>query len=106
MGNEVSVTALAAELNAGRSLVLLDVREADELALCALDGVVHIPVDEVEERLGELDPSSDIVVVCRSGARSRRITHLLQGKGFASVRNMTGGMNAWATEVDPSLPTY
>lgn len=87
-------------------LLLLDVREADELEISVLSGVQHIPMGEVPDRLTEIDSSRDIVVICRTGGRSGRVTQYLLSQGFPRVRNLVGGMNGWAETMDPSLPVY
>ncbi len=89
--------------------VLLDVREAWELERAALDGVVWIPMREVPARLAELaelDPAADIVVVCHHGVRSFYIARFLEQQGFGRVYNLSGGVEAWARQVDPSMQTY
>ena len=91
----ISVTELSARLAAGDSLVLLDVREADELAHSCLAGVVHIPMGEVADRLDAFSVDDEVVVICRSGVRSARVQQYLLGQGFSRVLNLTGGMNAW-----------
>ncbi len=103
---EVTTTALAEELKAGKNLVLLDVRGEDELEISKLDGVVHIPMGNVPLRFEELDPDSEIVVICRTGNRSEKVANFLIKKGFEHVRNMVGGMNGWADEVDPTVEKY
>jgi rhodanese-related sulfurtransferase len=97
---------LFAELEAGANPVLLDVREADELEISVLPGVVHLPLGELANRLDELDPEADTVVICRTGGRSGRATSFLQGQGFRRVRNLETGMNGWAQSVDPTMPVY
>lgn len=106
MVGEVGPRELADELAAGARPVLLDVREADELEISRLPGIVHLPMGEVAERLGELDSTAPTVVVCRTGNRSGRVAEFLVGQGFTDVRNLVGGMNAWAEVVDPTMPTY
>jgi rhodanese-related sulfurtransferase len=92
---------------AGADLTLLDVREAWETELAAVpSAVVHIPMAEVPERLAELDPKRDTVVICRSGGRSMQVARFLESKGFGSVYNLSGGILAWAAELDPSIPRY
>jgi len=86
--------------------LLLDVREAWELEVASLPAAVHIPMGEVPGRLAELDRERDIVVMCRSGGRSLNVARFLESQGYASVANLTGGILAWAREVDPSLATY
>lgn len=102
----MTVHELKTELDAGRQLLLLDVREPDELEISRLANVTAIPMGEIPTRVAELDRDADIVVVCRSGGRSAQIVAYLQVAGFVHVRNLDGGMNAWATQIDPSLPVY
>jgi molybdopterin/thiamine biosynthesis adenylyltransferase/rhodanese-related sulfurtransferase/molybdopterin converting factor small subunit len=97
---------LKRRLDAGEPLVLLDVREPYELEISRLPNIKHIPMAQVAERVHELNPADEVVVICRSGGRSGQITRLLLQMGFRRVKNLTGGMNAYAQEVDPSLPVY
>jgi len=99
-------TEFAALRKSGADVVLLDVREAWELDVARVDGVVHIPMGEVADRLKELDPARQTVVLCRSGRRSMEIARFLEQKGFKSVANLKGGILAWGQELDPSLATY
>jgi len=87
-------------------LKLLDVREPHELEISALTGAVNIPLGELAGRLSELDSAEDMVVFCKRGSRSTRALELLVSAGFKKVKNLKGGINAWAEEVDPSLPLY
>ena len=102
----VTVNALDAELKSAHPPMLLDVREAHELKISVLPGVVHIPMGEVEARLGELDKDGNWVVICRTGNRSGQVTALLLEHGFKQVRNMLKGMNGWAMSVDESMEMY
>jgi len=102
----MTVAQLRAELDSGTKPILLDVREPDELDISRLDGVTLIPMGEIPDRYNELDPNADIVLVCRSGSRSAKVMAFLDEMGFTRLRNLDGGMNAWATEIDPSLPVY
>ena len=103
---EVTVTQLHEELEAGRDLVVLDVRNPYEIDICRLQGSVVIPLPELMNRVDELDPEQEMVVHCRSGVRSATAIRQLQGRGFSKMRNLKGGILAWAEEVDPSIPTY
>jgi adenylyltransferase/sulfurtransferase len=85
---------------------LLDVREANEWDIGHLPGAVRISVNELPQRMSELDSARDMVVYCRSGARSGRAVDLLRGAGFRKAKNMTGGILRWSDEVDPSIPKY
>lgn len=102
----ISPAELYQELQGDRKPKLLDVREALELRISSLDIDYNIPLRELRERFQELDLEDDIVVVCRTGARSGSATNFLLGRGFKKVRNLVGGMNAWADTVDPSVQKY
>lgn len=103
---EITVHELAEELKSGATPTLLDVREPEELEISKIEGVLNIPEFDLAERLSELDPEHEIVVICRTGNRSGNATSLLIEHGFSNVKNMVGGMNLWATEIDTSLRTY
>jgi len=87
-------------------LKLLDVREPHELEISALPNAVNIPLGQLASRLTELDSADDMVVFCKGGTRSARALELLASAGFKKVKNLKGGINAWAKEVDPNLPVY
>ena len=103
---EISPADLKARVESGQPLVLLDVREADEVVLVRLEGSVHIPMGEIPGRLHELDPDADIVVYCHHGIRSANVAAFLLQHGFAGVANLAGGIDAWSLEVDSTLPRY
>jgi len=86
--------------------VLLDVREPWECELCCLEGSQQIPMHLVPMRADELNAEQDIVVICHHGGRSMQVAMFLERKGYSSVHNLVGGVDAWATEVDPSMRRY
>ena len=90
----------------GDDVVLLDVREHEELATAAVPGALHIPMREVPGRLAELDAQKPLVVMCHSGGRSRRVAEYLIGNGFTTVFNLKGGIDAWSTQLDSGIPRY
>jgi rhodanese-related sulfurtransferase len=90
----------------GEDVVLLDVREHDELAIAAVEGARHIPMREVPVRLADLDSGKPLVVMCHSGGRSRRVAEFLKGKGFPNVFNLNGGIDAWSAQLDSRIPRY
>jgi rhodanese-related sulfurtransferase len=88
--------------------LLLDVREPWEYQICRLEGSELIPMREIPRVVEEqtLDPEREIVVICHHGIRSRQVGIYLEHKGFQEVINLQGGVEAWAREVDPSMPQY
>jgi sulfur-carrier protein adenylyltransferase/sulfurtransferase len=103
---EIEVTEVKEKLDRGDQFVLIDVREPHEHQICNIPAAVLIPLGQVPERLGELDPEADIVIHCKSGMRSARACGILKAAGFKHVRNMKGGILAWSDRVDPSVPKY
>ncbi|MFO7170010.1 MAG: molybdopterin-synthase adenylyltransferase MoeB [Chloroflexota bacterium] len=103
---EITPREVAAWLEREDRPFLLDVREANEWEIGHLPGAVRISVNELPARLNELDTAREMVVYCRSGARSGRAVDLLRQAGFRKVKNMVGGILRWSDEVDPSIPKY
>jgi rhodanese-related sulfurtransferase len=103
---EISVFDLKRRLDAGEGLVLLDVREPDELATASLPGVTAIPMAEIPARLAELPAEKPLVVMCHAGGRSARVTAFLNANGYPNAVNLAGGIDAWSTAIDPSVPRY
>ncbi len=84
---------------------ILDVRDPHEYALCNIGGYL-IPLNDLPNRLDELDRNREIVVHCRSGVRSAQAAEFLMANGFSMVKNLAGGILAWAEKIDPSIPKY
>jgi molybdopterin/thiamine biosynthesis adenylyltransferase/rhodanese-related sulfurtransferase len=105
-GWDITPIELAPLLKSGTPPLLIDVREPHELKISALPGAVNIPLGLLASRLQELDSSKQMVLFCKSGTRSSRALELLAGAGFKRVKNLKGGINAWAKEVDKSMPLY
>jgi len=104
--DEITPQDLKARLDRNDRPVLLDVREDWETKLCRLDNALHIPIEELEFRTEELDPADDIVVYCHHGVRSAAVADYLRRLGFPRVRNLSGGLDAWAHTVDPAMRRY
>jgi rhodanese-related sulfurtransferase len=104
----VTAPELAAWLaDAGRpDPVLLDVREPWEFETCRIAGALPIPMNNIPARMQELDDDAPIVCICHHGARSMSVAAFLERNGFTQVINLTGGVHAWALQVDNSMPTY
>ncbi len=91
----------------GTPITLLDVRDDWETEIAPVPSpIVHIPMSQVPDRLSELDPALETVVICRSGARSMEVARFLEHAGFSAVSNMTGGILAWGRDVDPTIKPY
>ncbi|MCS6840014.1 MAG: molybdopterin-synthase adenylyltransferase MoeB [Roseiflexaceae bacterium] len=103
---EITPIEVAEWLQSDHPPFLLDVREANEWEICHLPGAVRISINELAERMNELDSAVEMVVYCRSGVRSARAVDLLRQAGFRKVKNMAGGILRWSDEVDPSVPKY
>ena len=104
-GRDITAPELAERVKTNH-LKLLDVREPHELQISALPNAVNIPLGQLAARLSELDSADDMVVFCKAGTRSARALELLASAGFKKVKNLKGGINAWAREVDQNLPLY
>jgi molybdopterin/thiamine biosynthesis adenylyltransferase/rhodanese-related sulfurtransferase len=107
-GWDITAKELAARTSTSLSakLILLDVREPHELEISALPNAVNIPLGQLAGRLAELDSAEEMVIFCKGGTRSARALELLVSAGFKKVKNLKGGINAWATDVDVNLPIY
>ncbi len=102
---EISPSELKARLGAADPPVVLDVREPWELGIARLAGTVNIPMNDVPSRLADLPKDRDIVVMCRSGGRSSKVADDLHRMGYRAL-NLTGGILAWARDVDSTIQTY
>ena len=88
-------------------LLLLDVREADEYVRCHIEGSVHIPLSEISHQLNDLVGTKQIAIICHHGIRSMQVAQLLADTGrYDKIFNLSGGIDAWASEIDPEMPRY
>lgn len=104
--NALSVQDLAAWRNTKIPHHLLDVREPHEVAISAIDGAQHIPMGQIPSRLAEIPADAPLVVLCHHGARSQRVVDYLRSTGRADILNLDGGIDAWTTQIDPTLARY
>ncbi len=103
---DISVQELKQKFDLGENPQLIDVREPHEWEIAHIEPADLIPLGELAARMHELDSADDLVLLCKTGVRSTRALELLAGAGFRKVKNLKGGINAWAQEIDPSLPVY
>ncbi len=106
MVENISPTEIAALRDAGESWQLLDVREPWEIEIASVPRSIEIPMAQISSRQTELDAEKPIAVLCHSGGRSAKVADFLARQGFSRVVNIAGGIDAWALEVDNSLPRY
>src|SRR5947209_14829446 len=105
---ETDVQNVKQLLDSGEKFLLLDCREADEVATARIAGSTRISMREIPAHIGELesDKAGRIVVHCHHGGRSMRVTQFLRQQGFLQVQNMAGGIDAWSQQIDPAVPRY
>ena len=104
---EISATELKQKMDSGEDVQIVDVREANEVAVARIPNSIHIPLTDVVNRMSEIDPNRETVVHCKGGVRSARAIEALQRSGFTgSLTNLRGGITAWSNDVDPSVPKY
>ncbi len=103
---EITVDELRRRRAAGEDFVLLDVREPEEVATAALTWATVIPMREIPTRFGELPHDKSIVCMCHHGTRSEHVARFLAANGYDNAVNLAGGIDAWSTAIDPSVPRY
>jgi len=103
---EITPTELKQRLDRGDKLQIVDVREPHEYQINRIPGSVLIPLGDIPKRFTELDPGAELVMQCKSGARSAKAADFLRSQGYQHVLNLKGGILAWIDQVDPSQPKY
>jgi rhodanese-related sulfurtransferase len=106
MSGEISVEELQQWRTSGKTFVLLDVREPDEVAIARVADSTWIPMREIPQRVSELDPLVPVAVICHHGGRSERVAAFLLTRGFVEAVNVEGGIDAYAERIEPVLPRY
>jgi rhodanese-related sulfurtransferase len=102
----LTASELKDRLSRGDELFLLDVREPQEYHYARIDGSTLIPLQQIPARVGELDPTRSIVVICHHGMRSLQAANYLARRGFTKIANLSGGIDAWSLKCDSSVPRY
>ena len=105
---EIDCRSVKAKLDGGEGFLLLDCRNPDEHSTVNIPAARLIPMNELADRVAELEPfrNQEIVVHCHHGGRSLRVVHWLRQQGFANAQNLTGGIDAWSQLIDPAVPRY
>jgi adenylyltransferase/sulfurtransferase len=103
---ETTVEELKGRLDRREEVFILDVRNPEEYQICRLPGSKLIPLPELAQRIGELDTTREMVVHCKGGMRSLKAVQFLRQQGFHKIKNLKGGIMAWADKVDPTMPKY
>ena len=106
MIKEITVSELKNKFDNKDDFILLDVRNIQEVLFSKIQGSIHIPMNEIVDRMNELDPNKEIIIQCKSGKRSARVCEYLMTQNFNNVKNLTGGIIAWADEIDNSIQVY
>lgn len=103
---DITALELADRLARDNGLKIIDVREPHELEISHIQGAELIPLGQLASRLSELNSADEIVLMCKAGTRSTRALEILYSAGFRKMKNLKGGINAWARDVDPEMPIY
>lgn len=108
MPEEISPGELAERIRAGKPLQIVDVREDWEREICRIPGDVHIPMNSIPQRIADFGAPAggEIVIYCHAGVRSMMAAGFLEQNGLTGVRSLSGGIDAWSCEVDPSVARY
>jgi adenylyltransferase/sulfurtransferase len=103
---ELTSLELKQRLDRGDKLMIVDVREPNELQINRIQGSLHIALGDIPKRYNELDPNAEYVMQCKSGVRSGKAADFLRSVGFRRVLNLKGGILGWIDQVDPTQPKY
>ena len=103
---EISPQEVKKRLERGEKLLLVDVREPHEHAICQIQGAVLIPMGSIPANLQKLDVDEEVICFCHHGMRSLDVANWLRSRGMESAKSMSGGIDRWSTEIDPSVPRY
>ena len=106
MIKEITVKELKNKFDNNEDFLLLDVRNIQEVLFSKINGSIHIPMNEIMDRINELDSNKEIIIQCKSGKRSARVCEYLMTQNFKNVKNLTGGIIAWSDEIDNSIQVY
>jgi len=103
---QIDVEQLRAWMQGDNPPALLDVRESWETDICRIAGSQTIPMGQIPQRLKEIPDDRPLVVICHHGGRSMQVTMFLRSQGYEQAVNLSGGVDRWARQIDPKMPTY
>jgi rhodanese-related sulfurtransferase len=103
---EILPSEVKQRLDRGEKLLLVDVREPHEYAVCHIEGSVLIPMGTIPANLQKLDVDEDVVCFCHHGMRSLDVANWLRAQGVKTAKSMSGGIDRWSIEIDPKVPRY
>ena len=106
MIQEIDVKTLNEKISNKENFILLDVRTDSEYFLSNIEGAIHIPMNDIPNKLNTIDKNKEIIVQCKSGKRSAKVCQFLLNNNYENVRNLKGGIIAWANEIDPTIMVY
>jgi len=106
MVEQITVHDLKEKMDKGEKFVLVDVRNQNELDICKFDNALHIPLHLLTVRYTELPQDAEIILTCHHGGRSMQAAHFLVNQGYRNVSNLVGGIDAWASHIDPNMAKY
>ena len=106
MAGEITAEELKRRLDRHDPVTVVDVRDPWEVQICRLENSLHMPMEEIPFRIDELNPEDEFVVICHQGVRSAAICDWMERQGYLRVKNLAGGLDAWARAVDPTMRRY
>ena len=106
MIKEITVKELKNKFDNNEDFMLLDVRNIQEVLFSKINGSIHIPMNEIMNRINELDSNKEIIIQCKSGKRSAKVCEYLITQNFNNVKNLKGGIISWADEIDSSIQVH
>ena len=106
MIQEIDVKTLNEKISNKDNFILLDVRTDSEYFLSNIEGAIHIPMNDIPNKLNTIDKSKEIIVQCKSGKRSAKVCEYLELNNYTNAKNLNGGILAWAERVDSSILVY
>jgi rhodanese-related sulfurtransferase len=103
---QIEPKELKEKLDKGAPVLVVDIREPCEAQVCAIAGSKLVPMNTLPANLAILSETDDVVIYCHHGVRSLNAVAWLRSQGVGGARSLAGGIERWATEIDPTLAHY